>query len=88
MQERRAIISNGIRHSRWAQPSRLCDGSRSGKDYEITALDVWTASHAACKAAEILGQVTEIQMIIHKLVATAQPDSFVCQVLGREPGLN
>ncbi len=59
-----------------------------GYGYEITALDVWTASHAVCKAAEILGRVTDIQMIIRKLVATAQSDSFARQGLGRERGLN
>ena len=59
-----------------------------GYGYEIAALDVWTAYHAARKAAEILGQVTEIRMIIRELLATARPDSFVRQVLGRELELN
>ncbi len=55
-----------------------------GYGYEITALEVWTAYHAARKAAETLGQATEIQTMIRGLLASAQPDTFVRQVLGRE----
>ncbi len=58
-----------------------------GYGYEITALDVWSAYHAAVKAAENLGQVGEVQTIIHDLIATSGPDTFVHQVLGRELGL-
>jgi len=59
-----------------------------GYGCEIAALDVWTAYHAARKAAELLGQVTEIRIVIRARLAMARPDSFVRQVLGREPELN
>ena len=58
-----------------------------GYGYEVTALDVWNAYRAARKAAEALGQVNEIQAIIHKLIGSERPNGFVRQVLGREVGL-
>ncbi|MDB6106284.1 MAG: hypothetical protein JWO52_6283 [Gammaproteobacteria bacterium] len=59
-----------------------------GFGYEITALDVWSAYHAALKAAEALSRAEETKAIIRNLVAAERPDGFVRQVLGRELGLS
>jgi hypothetical protein len=59
-----------------------------GFGYEITALDVWSAYHAAFKAAEALGRAEETKAIIRNWVAAERPDGFVRQVLGRELGLS
>jgi hypothetical protein len=59
-----------------------------GFGYEITALDVWSAYHAALKTAEALGHAEETKAIIRNWVAAERPDGFVRQVLGRELGLS
>jgi hypothetical protein len=56
--------------------------------YEITALDVWSAYHAALEAAKALGHAEETKAIIRIWVAAERPDGFVRQVLGRELGLS
>lgn len=59
-----------------------------GFGYEITSLDVWSAYHAALKAAEALSHAEETKAIIRNWVAAERPDGFVRQVLGRELGLS
>jgi hypothetical protein len=59
-----------------------------GFDYEITALDVWSAYHAALEAAKAFGHAEETKAIIRNWVAAERPEGFIQQVLGRELGLS
>jgi hypothetical protein len=59
-----------------------------GFGYEITALDIWSAYHAALEAAKALGHAEETKAVIRNWVAAERPDGFVRQVLSRELGLS
>jgi len=59
-----------------------------GFGYEITALDIWSAYHAALEAAKALGHAEETKAIVRNWVAAEPPEGFIQQVLGRELGLS
>ena len=58
-----------------------------GQGYEITSMDVWSAYHSTMKAAEHLGNSSDMKTRIRQLVTQEAGGGFVRQILGRELAL-
>lgn len=57
-----------------------------GYGYEVAQLDVCNLYRAACKAAEILGQLAGLEASIRQLVGSGRCEGIVRQTLGHELG--